>query len=163
MSNKFKQYETRDGARRIGFEGVELASSSSEGFGKSRWIEFRLYRTKSGQYVLYRIGRSYVYHHRDCPIVIKNRLSMYPEEHLPMKYSPCQECKPSIIEPEGLYPETPRYSTQPSDSPEGVLVLLNKTDNSGVKYLTNVAKTLLTEAAKLDEGIRKAFYQSTLD
>lgn len=163
MTPKYKQQQTRDGARRIRFEGVELAYSSSEAPGKSRWIEFTLYKTKSGQYVLSRVGRSYVYHHRDCPIVIKNRLSMYPEEHLPMKYAPCQECKPSILEPEGLYPETPRFSTQPSDTAEGVLVLLNKTDSTGVRYLTNVAKILLTEAAEVDEGIHRAYYQSTLD
>lgn len=161
--SKTENFETRDGARRIRFEGTELSYSSSESAGKPRWIEFTLYKTKSGQYVLYRVGRSYVYHTRDCPIVIKNRLSMYPEEHLPLKYTPCQECRPSIIETEGLYPETPRYYTQSSDTPEGILALLNKTDNSGVKYLTNVAKDLLIDAAQTDEGIRKVFYQGTID
>ena len=162
MSNTQK-YETRDGARRIRFEGIELASSSSEYPGKPRWIEFTLYKTKGGQYVLYRVGRSYVYHTRDCPIVIKNRLSMYPEEHLPSRYTPCQDCKPSIIETEGLYPETPRYYTQSSDTPEGILALLHKTDSSGVKYLTNVAKELLTTASQLDSDVKTSFNQGTLD
>lgn len=160
---QYQQYETRDGARRIRFEAVELAHSSSETQGKPRWVEFTLYKTKSGQYVLYRVGRSYVYHNRDCPIVIKNRLSMYPEEHLPFKYTPCQECKPSILEVEGLYPETPRYYTQSSDNPEGILAILNKRDKNEVTYLTNVAKDLLIDASKVDSDIRNVFYNSTID
>lgn len=161
--SEYKKHVTRDGARRIGFEGVELARSSSEGPGKSRWIEFTLYKTKSGQYVIYRIGRSYVYHHIDCPIVIKNRLSMYPEEHLPSKYTPCQECKPSILEIDGLYPETPRYYTQPSDTPEGVVAILHKTDTNKVRYLTRVAKDLLYKASQVDEGIRDVFFKDNLE
>ncbi len=88
---------------------------------------------------------------------------MYPEEHLPSRYTPCQDCKPSIIETEGLYPETPRYYTQSSDSPEGILALLHKTDSSGVKYLTNVAKELLTTASQVDSDVKASFYQGTLD
>ena len=163
MSSDYQQYETRDGARRIHFDAVELARSSSEVGGKPRWVEFTLYKTKSGQYVLYRIGRSYVYHTRDCQIVLKNRLGMYQDEHLPSKYIPCQECKPSILELDGLYPETPRYYTQSSDTAEGILALLHKTDKTQIRYLTNVAKDLLINAAQVDEGIRDVFYKSTID
>lgn len=160
---KYNHFETRDGARRIRFEGVELAHSSSEAVGKPRWVEFTLYKTKSGQYVIYRVGRSYVYHNRDCPIVIKNRLSMYPEEHLPGKYTPCQECKPSIFEVDGLYPETPRYYTQSADNPEAVMAILKKRDRTSIEYLTNVAKVLLIDASKIDKGIYNAFYKGTID
>ena len=93
MSN-IQKYETRDGARRIRFEGVELASSSSEYPGKPRWIEFTLYKTKGGHYVLYRVGRSFVYHTRDCPIVIKNRLSY--------KGNDCPTCINSYYDSLGL-------------------------------------------------------------
>ena len=88
---------------------------------------------------------------------------MYPEEHLPSKYTPCQDCKPSIFEIDGLYPETPRYYTQPSDTPEGVIAILHKTDSNKVRYLTNVAKDLLYKASLVDEGIKEVFLKNVID
>jgi len=55
-------YEVKDGARTLQFDGLVLGKSSSWRKGSYRWIEFELYRTESGSYVLSRIGVSLIYH-----------------------------------------------------------------------------------------------------
>lgn len=161
---ELQQYETRDGVQRLRFEGVELAHSSSQHPGKPRWIEFTLYKTKNNQYVVYRVGRSFVYHTRNCPLVVKNRLSQHDEQYLPSQYKPCQDCKPNpVIEPEGYYPEKPRYYTQASGTVEGVLEIISQRDTHNIKYLTNVAKDLMTQAAEVDEEVRQVFYNGRID
>lgn len=55
-----EQFTVQDGRRQVQFEGRRLASASSEASGKRRWVEFTLYRTAGGMYVLHGIGRSVV-------------------------------------------------------------------------------------------------------
>ena len=57
-SPEMREYEVVNGKRRIRFEGELLATSTSWEQGADRWVEFALYRTASGNYVLSRIGRS---------------------------------------------------------------------------------------------------------
>ena len=60
-------FEVKDGARTLQFSGKLLGESSSYRPNSNRWIEFRLYRTQSGSYVLSRIGVSLIYHGAACP------------------------------------------------------------------------------------------------
>lgn len=48
----------RDETRELRFDGTLLAEATSEVSGKDRWIEFSVYKTAEGNYVLSRVGRS---------------------------------------------------------------------------------------------------------
>ncbi len=144
--------EVKDGSRTLQFSGVLLGKSTSKRHDSTRWIEFELYKTDSGSYILSRIGVSLVFHGAACPLVRRYGLqeSVYAEID---KYSvPCVECKPSE-EAELVFPEKYRHWAQVSEEPGAVLDALYKYDDNGARYLTNVAQRLLEEASKNDELI----------
>lgn len=149
-------FEVRDGSRKLQFDGQLLGSSTSWRRGSDRWIEFELYKTKSGSYILSRVGVSLVYHGAACPLVKRYGL----QESLASKLSdvaiPCSECGPSY-EAQMVFPEKHRYWAQVSEDPEAVLEALYKYDQSGARYLTNVAQRLLDTAAAADEQIEAVY------
>ena len=51
----------------------------------------------------------------------------------------------------------PRYWATVSESPTGVVDALYKYNESGVRYLTNVAEQLLDEASAVDSNIAQAY------
>ena len=55
-------FEVKDSARTLQFSGKLLSESSSWRRDSTRWIEFALYKTDNGSYVLSRIGVSIIYH-----------------------------------------------------------------------------------------------------
>lgn len=151
-------YKVRDGLRELIIEGELLSESSSEAPNKDRWIEFKLFKTYSGVYVVSRVGYSMLFHAEDCKVVERNHLSPELAENLADgDYVPCQRCLPVWFNPEGIFPEKPRYHSQVCQSAKGVLEYLNKQDPNGAVYLTNVARTLLEDASIVDTGIRKAY------
>jgi hypothetical protein len=150
-------HEVKDGSRTLKFSGTLLGQSSSWHKGSTRWIEFALYRTESGSYVLSRIGVSLVYHAAACPLVKRYGLVEAATEKCNADSVPCDECKPSMEAPV-IFPEKYRNWAQVSEEPEAVLEALYKYDNGGARYLTNVAQRLLEEASMIDpkvEGIYK--------
>lgn len=142
-------YEVRNGNRMLRFEGRHLASSSSKRPGATRWIEFDLYKTEGGKYVLSRVGVSYIFHSSVCPLVARYGLHEAHSEDLSTFATPCQECKPDSLDPV-VFPETFRYWTLVADEPEAVLEALYKPDDYGARYLTRVAERLLQNAAAQD-------------
>lgn len=154
---QYKDYEAKDGVRTLKFKGTLLAESSSRFGNRPRWVEFRLYRTPKGTYVLSRVGVSIYYHSVDCSVVSRNKLSAMDEMDVADYYVPCVECRPSRVDPEGIYPETPRYWAQTADYADLVVEALMKYDENGIKYLTNVASRLLASASKVDQDIHEAF------
>lgn len=156
-------HTVKDGVRSLEFNGDLLAESSSQSRGKSRWVEFRLYRTESGVYVISRIGLSNLYHADICPVVTRNRLSPVDGAELTSIYQPCPECHPSIIAIEGVFPETPRPWAQVCQNGAGVVASLMKVDTNGTEYLTNVARRLLEEASLHDDEIKKAYLMEYID
>lgn len=149
-------YEVKDGARILKFEGTKLADSSSWRRGSSRWIEFELYRTESGSYILSRVGVSTVFHSSICPLVTRYGLHEADITELGADAFPCTECHPTLGEPI-VYPEKYRYWTLVSEEPEAVLDALYKSDYNNSRYLTNVAHRLLEQAAEQDSGIDAAY------
>lgn len=158
-----KKYSVRDGVRTLQFDGVKLAESSSWNKSKPRWVEFELYRTPTNQYVLCRVGDSVLYHAEDCYLVTRNKLSAVDPDTLPSGSSPCPDCRPTRINPEGVYPELPRYQAQVSEDPVGVIASLMRRDANGTEYLTNVARDLLVEASKWDKAVSDAFYLDSIE
>src|SRR5690606_16995614 len=153
-----KMYVVQDGSRNLKFEGTLLAHSSSRTRNKPRWIEFSLYRTTKGHYVLSRVGVSLVFHHGTCPTVKRNDLDPLPSEVIADNKIPCYDCQPNLEIDELVYPETERKWAQVSDSAQGVVSSLMQTDANNTVYLTEVARSLLQKAAEKDSQIADAFY-----
>jgi hypothetical protein len=149
-------YEVKDGSRTLQFEGTILGKSSSYRRGSTRWIEFHLYKTESGSYVLSRIGVSLVYHGAACPLVKRYGLQEISFGLLEKDSLPCEECRPSS-QADLVFPEKHRYWAQVSEEPSAVLDALYKYDQGGARYLTNVAQRLLETASDKDSAIESIY------
>lgn len=149
-------FEVRDGLRTLQFNGTLLGGSTSWRRGSTRWIEFELYRTESGSYILSRVGVSLVFHGAACSLVKRYNLLESSFDALEPEAVPCLECEPSQ-EVELVFPEKYRYWAQISDKPEAVLDALYKYDDNGARYLTEVAKRLLQEVSRVDNGMAKIY------
>ena len=149
-------HEVKDGSRTLQFEGTLLGKSSSYRRGSTRWIEFHLYNTESGSYVLSRIGVSLVYHGAACPLVKRYGLQEISFGLLEKDSIPCEECRPSA-QADLVFPEKHRYWAQVSEEPSAVLDALYKYDQGGARYLTNVAQRLLETASDKDSAIESIY------
>jgi hypothetical protein len=149
-------FEVKDGARTLQFNGKLLGKSTSWRRGSIRWIEFELYRTESGSYVLSRIGVSLIFHGAACSLVKRYGLQDTPIGNLRQGAIPCEECRPTHMLDQ-VFPEKSRYWAQVSDEPTAVLDALYKFDEGGARYLTNVAQRLLEEASDNDSGIDSVY------
>lgn len=155
-------FQIRDGTRTLQFEGVELGSASSERRGAPRWVEFTLYRTRAGSYVLSRVGRTLLYHDPDCLVVARNGLATIPAMALTPGHIPCRDCRPSLADLAEVCPESPRYRALVSETPEGVLDALYRFDDAGVRYLTTVAQRLMEQVTEADPLLHAAYQTETI-
>jgi hypothetical protein len=149
-------YEVKDGARTLQFEGALLGESTSKRRDSTRWIEFKLYRTESGSYILSRIGVSLIYHGAACSLVKRYGLQEVSFSKLDSNSIPCEQCEPSE-EAELVFPEKHRYWAQVSEEPQAVLEAIYKYDDGGARYLTNVAQRLLESASINDSKIESVY------
>ena len=148
--------EVKDGSRTLQFNGKLLGKSSSWRRGSNRWIEFELYKTENGSYVLSRVGVSVIYHGAACHLVKRYGLQEVSVDELRNDVVPCDDCRPSFTA-EVVFPEKNRYWAQVSEDPNAVLEALYKYDNGGARYLTHVAQRLLEDASNLDKGIETVY------
>lgn len=148
----------KDGDRTLQFNGKLLGKSSSWRRDALRWIEFELYRTENGSYVLSRVGVSVVYHCAACHLVKRYNLTEMPTQSIdnPRELVPCDSCNASLSAGV-VFPEKNRHWAQVSDDPNAVLEALYKYDDSGARYLTHVAQRLLEDASKTDKGIEQVY------
>lgn len=153
----------KDGARHLEFEGRLLASSTSWRRGSDRWVEFNLYRTQGGKYIINRIGMSMLYHDPECEVVRRNNLREEPRSTLSPDAVPCDICCP---ERNGNFaivcPERPRHWAQVCDHADAVVEALQKYDDNGSRYLTYVAKRLLEAASEEDIELDAAYRIETI-
>lgn len=155
------QFKVKDGSRTLQFNGRLLGESSSWKRGSTRWIEFALYRTENGSYVLSRVGVSLVYHGAACALVKRYGLVESTTDVLADDSIPCDECNPSYELPL-VFPEKNRTWAQVSEDPEAVLEALYKYDQGGARYLTHVAQRLLEQASKHDDRIDSVYRVETI-
>lgn len=148
--------EVKDGDRTLQFNGSLLAKSSSRKRDSIRWIEFELYKTESGSFILSRVGVSLVFHGAACALVKRYSLLEKPSSSLVDDSIPCEQCEPSD-ELDLVFPEKYRYWAQISEKADAVLEALYKYDDNGARYLTSVAQRLLQEASKLDLEIANVY------
>jgi hypothetical protein len=150
-------FEVKDGSRTLQFSGKLLGESSSQHRSSTRWIEFKLYKTENGSYILSRIGISLVFHSATCALVKRYGLSEAEEPQLREDAIPCEECVPDRNMPI-LFPEQDRTWAQVSETPEPVLDALYKYDpEGGARYLTKVAQRLLEQASDKDAQIERIY------
>lgn len=155
------QHQVKDGSRTLQFNGRLLGESSSWRRGSTRWIEFQLYKTENGSYVLSRVGVSLVYHGAACALVKRYGLVEMSSDTLSEDALPCEECSPSDDLPL-VFPEKNRTWAQVSEEPEAVLDALYKYDQGGARYLTNVAQRLLEQASENDDRIDAIYRVETI-
>lgn len=152
--------KVKDGQRILEFDGEEIGFSSSQRRDSFRWIEFRLYKTKSGKYILSRIGFSNLYHLPDCEIAERSKLDESTRDEILDTDYPCPECRPDLDLLPFVCFEREKHWARVYASADEVLGGLMKTDiSSGIKYMTAVARRLLEDAATVDDAIEQA--QST--
>lgn len=154
--------QVRDGNRTLQFDGEALATSTSRRPRSPRWIEFNLYKTRSGSYVLSRVGHSVIFHHPECKIARKYQLPESPVHELSRAFTPCEECEPDLVSFPLVCLEQPRYWAQVFDSPAGVLDALYKYDDMGARYLTFVAQRLMEDASRRDLAVAQAYQVETI-
>ena len=155
-------YEVQNDKRTIKFDGVLLAFSTSYRPGAGRWIEFSLYRTTGGTYVLAREGATRLYHTKGCTITERSALVPVPRVALQEGRVGCELCHPERGDDAMVYPELPRYWAQTSTTAESVVDGLYRFGDGGERYLTAVAERLLEEASKLDADIERAYRIETI-
>lgn len=156
-----QDYEVWDGRRHISFNGVLLAESTSRTGGAPRWIEFRLYRTQAGSYVIERVGHSTVFHARGCESSPSARNGDRPVP-IPMGATPCIYCRPDPHMPVG-YMEEDRPWVLVTDTAHGAVEALYKHDpKTGARYFTKVVSSLLDDASEHDEEIEDLFRYETI-
>lgn len=148
--------EVKDGDRTLQFNGKLLAKSTSQRRGAVRWIEFELYQTESGSYILSRVGVSLVFHGAACSLVKKYGLNEKSNTQLEPGAIPCELCQPDDMI-DLVFPEKYRYWAQISEKADAVLDALYKYDENGARYLTSVAQRLMQEAAKVDKSIAEVY------
>lgn len=155
--------QVRDGSRTLQFEGELLGESSSWRPGANRWVEFKLYKTTSGSYVLSRIGETNFYHHPECVVVKRNYLKEVPTIDVKSSMVPCPQCRPRKADFPFMCPETPRYWAQVCTTPSAVREALYKVDEAGNRYLTSVAQRLLDDVSYKDKEIADIYDIETID
>ena len=149
-------YEVKDGSRILQFSGRLLGESSSKRGDSTRWIEFKLYKTENGKYILSRVGVSVVFHSSTCPLVKRYGLTEAHPTDIKNDALPCEECLPERDLPI-VFPEKERTWAQVSDEADPVLDALYKYDQNGARYLTYVAQRLLEQASEADENIDRVY------
>lgn len=155
-------YEVQNNNRLMKFDGALLAFSSSYRPGSARWIEFTLYRTTGGSYVLSRVGETRLYHTLDCTVTGRSALVPIPRPALKEGSVPCSICHPDRCDDDEVAPEMPRYWAQVSDGAESVVEGVYRYGDGGERYLTAVAEKLLEEASEVDPDIEAAYRIETI-
>jgi hypothetical protein len=149
-------YEVKDGQRTLQFDGELLGASSSWRPGSMRWIEFALYKTQNGSYILSRLGASVIYHAPSCTLVTRYNLDDDATANLRTDAVACEDCQPTRQLP-FVCPEKNRTWAQVTDDAELILDYLYKHDSNNTRYLTKVAERVLIQAAKNDPEIDQVY------
>lgn len=156
-------WELKDDDGRITkFDGVQLATATSDNGQALRWTEVALYRTIGGAYVIHKIGRTVAYHVRDAT----SCKSHGSETEVSVALKDCRTliicpvCSPRDLEDYApsakVRVEADRSTVLIAASP-GDAVAACYTDIQGQRYLTKTASRALKAAADLDDSLRLAW------
>lgn len=157
MPTDMTLHQVRDATKILKFQGKLIGNSTSYRRGSSRWVEFKLYKTKSGAYVLSRLGVSMLFHDPECEVVERNHLDTVPLASLDRHFVPCHLCTPDRYDLDEVCPEKPRPWAMVSETPDGIIAALEKEDENGARYTTLVAQRLLEQACDVDPVMDAAY------
>jgi hypothetical protein len=159
------RFDLTDGRQKITFTGVKLsaASSQTDSNPQARWTELAIYKTSAGRYVLEKIGRSDMFHEPGCSKFGKGALhydalgdaldeldpDASPEEY----FLPCPDCRPSYDLDEPVVVEQDMHKVDAFASPSELVEALYHRKGGTVRSLSYLSRSLLEQAALLDEGI----------
>jgi hypothetical protein len=156
-------FKVRNGQRILEFDGQKLSHASSEKPDSDRWVEFTLYFTNGGSYVLERVGQTVIFHRNlGCEVVERNKLRFDSEYELQEHHQPCQLCDPDEYN-DLLIIEKPRFYALVTDDPAAIIKSLHKLDANGLPYMTKVAERLLEEASEIDKRLERAYRIQYID
>jgi hypothetical protein len=161
------EFTARHGSERYVFDGVRLASVTTDDGNLLRWTEITIYRTEAGKYVVEKIGRTLVYHSGEPGFDCSNYGIVIKPENLPEKAQWCPICEPPDDPVNPVRMETDRYNTIVTETAPALIDACRLTNNDsrsdsfGTTFLPDVARWALTQAAELDEGVRDAVLRDT--
>lgn len=160
-------FQVNDADRVLQFEGEHLSFASSQRPGVDRWAEFNIYRTVGGTYVVSRVGRSRVYHAEGCQVIRRGRHHRVQAATLGEDAAQCPQCwSPEAREvleaTTSVYPERAISWAAVCNTAESAVEALAKYDVDGNRYFTNVARTLIRDAASRDQALSEAYYLETI-
>lgn len=150
-----KTYKVKNGSVTYEFDGTLLAESTSQKPDGTRWVEFRIYVTVAGTYILERVGRSDVFHDLSCEVVERNGLRFDPRDVLEDRHVPCLECDPDEFQ-DLLVLEKDRYFALTSEDPKTIIKSLYRKDGDSF-YMTKVTERLIEDASKVDKRLEQAY------
>ena len=143
------------------FDGELLAHASSHRPGRARWSEISLFKTRGGEYILVKAGRSLVFHaKRSCagPFAKSAKGPKIGDAY--RERIPCQRCVP-VGRPEGgiheIFNENDLVTVIRSKSAEGVVESAHILDEDEVLTLPYLAQRMLQDAGTKDEAIKAAY------
>ena len=151
--NTLSKFEVNDGRRTYVFDGYHLAHTSSQRSLSPRWVEFDVYRTVGGRYVVSRRGASLLFHTLACEIVKRNNpvLGKPGPDRVP-----CDICRPTLDEDTTVL-EVDRQWATITPGADGVVEALARYNDTGERYLTKVSRRALEMASRYDPAIRAAY------
>ena len=157
------RYQVKSGQQTLEFDGEKLATSSSQKPDSVRWVDFNLYITDAGTYVLERIGQTDVFHTMACKVVEKNKLKYDPKDPLLKRHVECEICLPDA-DYDTVVIEKPRYFALVTDSPAAVINALYKKDrDNNTRYMTYVSQKLIEEASNYDKRLEREYRTVYID
>jgi len=95
---KPQDYRLPDKYDHVEFTGTLIGESSTETPESTRWTEIRIYRTTGGKYVIYRIGRSVLFHRHDgvCNTGVARQVKdLELDDEIAV---PCSKCRPGELD-----------------------------------------------------------------
>lgn len=168
MDHDWEHYRLRDGGRLVTFDGLLLASVTSERPDVSRWTEIEIYETRSGMLVVHRVGVSAIVHLQNCPQIGEKQLpgiaDLKPDEFAIDSRDPCAVCRPDIQyllteDPASLRFERDRHWVGISDTAPSMIESLHSSRN-GARALSSLATSAIETAAQANAEVHAAYYSA---
>lgn len=159
----FRTHRVPDQHQTLEFDGRRIGFASTETEDTTRWTEIEVFVTRSGKYVVHRVGVSLTYHAAGAPCAsgslmsVEEMLRDTAPDDIDAEHVPCEKCKPapaSMLPPtDNVRRETDRHSADAVANPPELIKALSLRRPNGSSYLSAVARDALSDAARHDTAI----------
>lgn len=149
-------HQVRNGRHILRFEGVVLASASSQRDDAPRWSELVVYGLANGSYVRSKIGYSLIAHRAECPLVdgkMERWLDLDDQTESRAQRVPCVVCQP-VLRAGALDPmmmvESTRYTATIARDPAHLAELLTAQQGRGSHQLPRLVSRVVDQVCAQD-------------